>query len=217
MSSYRNIVSVALHTIQELEKLPPHHPFHLSSHLPFLQKSSSFYNMFHEIMTKAFLKSCDVKGIQSNENNHSGRAISGPPGVGKTTGMRLCATLVPILLSNVVSVYVDFAMHPNATPFALIQQASQFNTDETPAENLSVLVGDAKRAGFSIMFLGDELSAVYKNNDTWSDLHVLINDYYTSVFLSDSTQQLRAFLEGKDNLQPALNGTKITMLHVEPF
>lgn len=232
-------LNVARRTVNHLEGLPVNHRFHLPSQLMFVSPPSPFSGIFNEVLHKSFAKAYDVAGKQyAAKNNNSGRAISGPRGVGKSTGLILCTILAPLLLPrNIISVYVDYqtyANEPLASPFELLKQAilhaGLWNTvwkEEDPPTDMNALLGALNLAGYSFMFSGDEIKNVYHNSKVWTEFHNLASSMESSIFLADSSSKLRTLIEAQDEktirqwgfkaVQPSLNGTKISMVQFRPF
>jgi len=199
----------------------------------FAQQPSPFYPLFCMAMTKIFEKSRDVKKVgKTRPNNASGYAITGALGEGKTNALRTFTILGPQILSNVITVYIDyqcFKQNP-PTPFELIREACLNIGISHSAEvaDLNSLLGLIELEGYSILFCADEISSIYSNSSIWSELHMLATNYYTTVLLADSSSRMEALIEGDSHreeilsfgypeVQPSLNSTKLQLYRFASF
>jgi hypothetical protein len=231
-------INVARKTITHLGRRSMREmPLYLPRTLVFLDPPSPASSIMDEVLRKAFSKACDAADIPGGHlNNNSGRAISGVRGVGKIYCLRTCGIVMPLLLDNVISVWVDYASveksDPHRSPFVLMKEAWYRRGVQTPVlddekpENMISLLGHAAKARLSFMLIADEVGHVYTEDTVWTDLHTLANSMHHSLFVSDSSSVLRQLVEGSlgadlfkvyGKRQASLNDTKVTMRRFDPL
>ncbi|EDQ87768.1 uncharacterized protein MONBRDRAFT_26890 [Monosiga brevicollis MX1] len=229
-----------------LESAPEHSRFHFPLHLCYLDLPSPVASIFDLLLTKVFQKSHDTRlGPQASQNNHSGFALSGQLGVGKSHTLRLVSTLAPLLLDNVLSVYMDAQNFESDStrpkPWQLLRAAIMAHRIDVPMlYNPHKILSEAAAESDSIrdllsvcegnimpLFVLDELSHVYRDHHTWHNLCAMVTSYYTCIFVDDSTSRLDSMVKRTDDhllkkwfdgtIQESLNDTKLPITRLFPL
>jgi len=203
-------VRVASDFALTLGNLSTDHPLH------FPRTSLPHFHVFYHVMKKIFAKACAVQNSLPT-CNANGYAICG----GRTSGLRLCSTIAPLLLDNVVNVHVDYRKKGREhSPFLLLRNAMEDST----SERLGSLLGLAQKSKRVVMFSADGICNIYERDEHWADLHTLANNYSCALFVADKKGSLlQAMVEGENNadllrktypkVQPSLNETKLSIIH----
>ena len=127
---------------------------------------------------------------------HTGLAIQGVRGVGKTTILRL-ATLVAstVLPEQVVSVYVNYKTHRRKQPhvFSLLRDAA--GLEKAPREdNIGCVLGEIEKSKRFAVVCADEVTETYETA-IWDDLHGVADSFATVGLIADSSAKLPAMVE----------------------
>ena len=221
--------------------------FRFPHHLCFLDVPSPVAGTFDLLLATAFLKSHDARfDPDASENNQSGFALGGRKGVGKSRVLRLVATLAPLLLDNVLSVYMDAqsfeedeATRPK--PWQLLRAAilqhgisTAMHFDRQKVLTEAAAESDSIRDLLSVcegtllpFFILDELSHVYRDSHTWHNLCTMATSCYAYTVVADSTSRLDSMVKRTDDerlkkwfggtIQESLNDTKLRITRLFPL
>lgn len=206
---------------------PPHHLFVQGHHAP-----------AEEILTTAFehiFQKVTVVDPDRQNPNHTGMAIHGVRGVGKSTILRLVTLVAPILLPDrVVSVYVDYKSNAGDMPLisALLRDAAGLDPHSGDRrDSVGNVISEIEKLGRCAVVCADEVLKTY-TTEIWTELYGVATSLTTVGIIADSSAKLPALVEqaghekkiwqwfpkypGYD-LPPSLNDEKLQNEYLPPF
>ncbi len=158
--------------------------------------------VFDGIMAKAFEKAHSARFPTSPRNNASGYAVADD-----LYTPRLCAHLVPLLLPNVESVFVDASLQPDVVPSRLFQ-------DHAAADDMNTVLCTSAAEGRAVMLTVNSASHWYSSHRAWTQLHTLLTSHVAAVVLADDKSLLSSVVYGRPVngvTRDSLKDTKISM------
>jgi hypothetical protein len=225
-------LKICFNTLTALENLPQSNPLHIPPSLLYVGSKSPVREIMLYLLQKAFLKAQSVVGFAA-ANNHSGYALHGDKGVGKSTTQQVCAILTGILLDNIISVFVDYStfQSPEVAPLPhqlLLAAADELGIQIKDATTAKCILTSLQTKDKTAFFFADEVQHIYSEKaNVWPQLHQIATDYHSFLCLAGSSSNLRELVEGNDIFRikqlgfdkplMSLNGTKLSILEFPPF
>ena len=233
-----SFVGAAYDALRWMESLPPEHFLHWPSKFGYWRAPAPAALLLESALRKVFNK------VIRESSNGSGLAVEGPRGVGKTHLLQAVVLASALLLpSRVVSSYVDYKSVPSSlTPGATLCHAlarappprdgRRFTVPAAPS--VASAIREASATGRVLLFVADEISHVYLDDDVWEELHSLATKTEHVCFVADSGSKLKAMVErrpddvpkllhhfpqlaNRPKLPQSLNGTKLKVMSLLPL
>lgn len=211
----------------ELEQLPPSNPLFIDGNLMFVGSDTPGHHILETMFSKAFEKSRTTNN-RAAPNNHTGYALNGARGVGKTTVLRQCALIVGILLPNVLPLYVDYQHSNSPKPRHLIAAAARqmgLLQDLDPNAQIASILLRLNKMGIAVLFFADEVHVAYKP-ELWNEFSNLATGMGTMLCVAGSKSTVPTMIRGdSERLQElgytnplvSLNDTKLYVLDFNPL
>jgi len=233
----QKFIEVAFDAIEWLEELPANEARWFPKHHCFIHTDDGapagplLETVFSHLYETTF----------TAEPRHTGTAIQGSRGVGKSNILRLVTIVAPVLLPDrVISVYADYKSYSSSMPLpsALLRKAANAANvpDGTPdkgIDSIANVLGDAKRAGRFVVACFDEVCPTYADRDVWAEFHALAASFASVTVVADSSMKLPTLIERADDdhaqlrkwypqyrdadLPPSLNDDKLQNVKLPPF